>query len=150
MLPNSKRLQQLPKRTFKIKYPHPLQKKEPVSVGTVVRVRQCQMGGKEESCCVYICKAAGRQHCVRLRLWPNLGSSLLLPTHQSSKTGPPQQCCMLGDAHAQARTLCGTPQHKQADLHNQTCINSDTRTHAGTHTQHKYALDFKQQHNYRS
>lgn len=57
------------------------------------------MGGEEESCCVYICKAAGKQQRVRLRLWPNLSSSLLSKTHQSSKTGPSWPYCTQGDTH---------------------------------------------------
>lgn len=59
------------------------------------------MGGEKKSCCVYICKAAGKQQCVRRRLWPNLSFSLHPPTHQSSETGPSWPHCMLRDARAQ-------------------------------------------------
>ena len=122
------------------------------------------MGGEEESCCVYICKAAGKQQCVRLRLWPNLSSLLLSPTHQSSKTGPSRPHCMLGDTrtrththtHTHTHTLsehthCSGLEHKQLNKHahriphsakhTQSCTNTNVlivyaRTHArtGAHT----------------
>lgn len=88
----------------------------------VVLEREPEGGG--ESCCVYICKAAGKQQCVRLRLWPNLSSSLLPPTHQSSKTGPSQPHCMLGDTRAQAHT------HKYTHC----CMLRDKQLNRYTHT----------------
>lgn len=69
--------------------------------------RASQTGGERESCCVYICKAAGRQQRVRLRLWPNLSSSLLPQTHQSSKTGPSRPRRTLGGTCTRGRARTG-------------------------------------------
>lgn len=78
-------------------------------------------GRERESCCVYICKAAGRQQCVRLRLWPNLSSSLLPQTHQSSKTGPSRPRRTLGGPrtgmHGRARGLCTAEQNTDMEAH---------------------------------
>lgn len=94
-------------------------KKEPASVGCVgtgVRVRQ--EGRERESCCVYICKAAGRQQRVRLRLWPNLSSSLLPQTHQSSKTGPSRPRRTLGGPRTGVHGACAQrAQRKRGSTH---------------------------------
>lgn len=96
--------------------------------------RHSQMGGEKESCCVYICKAAGKQQCVRLRLWPNLSSSLLPPTHQSSQTGPSWPHCMLWETHVRS----GTHTLQQVDMQTSEQTHTGvarTRTQTCKHTQ---------------
>lgn len=128
---------------------------------------QSQMGGEEESCCVYICKAAGKQQCVRLRLWPNLSSLLLSPTHQSSKTGPSRPHCMLGDtrtntlgcAHTlqRARTQTTEQTHTlripHSAKHTQSCTNTNVlivyaRAHTHMHTHKLGDAETSKHHNY--